>query len=80
MPVTSATTTLSPCVQMRTALLIHRPGQEQGQRIEHMTSHVDVAPTVLPWLGVENTKELLPQNKGSLLLTGTCVRRVTKLE
>lgn len=34
-------------------LIIHLPGQTQGKRIEANVSHVDLAPTILDFLGIE---------------------------
>ncbi|ROH85922.1 DUF229 domain-containing protein [Pseudomethylobacillus aquaticus] len=39
--------------QIRTPLLVYLPGKK-GQTHEHMTSHMDIVPTLMPLLGVNN--------------------------
>jgi membrane-anchored protein YejM (alkaline phosphatase superfamily) len=41
-------------IQTRTPLLLHLPGRTPG-RVAHITSHVDVVPTLLSFIGVTNT-------------------------
>lgn len=41
-----------PCV-------IHVPGMESGEKIETVASHVDVLPTLLHLLGIENNKSIM---------------------
>ncbi|HED66345.1 MAG TPA: DUF3413 domain-containing protein [Planctomycetes bacterium] len=40
--------------QIRVPLVIHVPGRAGGAVVDRMTSHLDLVPTVLPLLGVEN--------------------------
>jgi len=39
---------------MRCALIVRHPEAVPGQVVENMTSHVDIAPTILEWMGEEN--------------------------
>ena len=42
--------------------IIHVPGMESGEKIETVASHVDVLPTLLHLLGIENDKSIMMGN------------------
>lgn len=39
--------------------IIHVPGMESGEKVETVASHVDVLPTLLHLLGIENNKSIM---------------------